>query len=156
MAIDERAALGRKMLAHATRLQEGFQFFSDWLLAAPGKIHEKLVTVQKGADGRASAIDLPFGRVDVYYQFSRNGDEPVGQILFVKPTDALPARPIILKKVVIDAAGYVYFDSPENANAFEWNSQDELIPRNLIRLAYELAIEWTDAPAIDWPTPTVR
>lgn len=149
MAINERAALGRKLLANAARITEGFQFFSDWLISAPDMLQDKLVTVQVGTDGRASAIHLPYGRVDIHYQVSRIGDEPVGKVLFVKPSDALHSKPLILKQVVIETAGYVYFDSAVQENAFEWNSNDQLVPRNLIRLAYDLAIEWADAPTSD-------
>lgn len=146
MALNERAALGRKLLANAAKITESFQFFSDWLVDAAEKIQDKLATVEKGADGRASAIDLAYGRIDIHYRYTRGGEEPEGRILFVKPSDGLQSKPIILKQIVIDAAGYVYFDEAHKDNAFEWNSNDELIPRNLIRLAYELAIAWTDAP----------
>lgn len=142
--VQDRVALGRRLIVSAPKLQERIAVFHRWLPAAVAKVREpQIAPVIEGE--RVVALDTPLGRVAVAEEFGRRDDQLVALLVFYRPAGGLLAQPRRLHAVELRQDHMAYFDPPEPANEFDWDhGEDTWSARNVLRLGYELAIACSD------------
>ncbi len=141
----ERIALGRKLVVAAPRLRECLAAFHKWLPVAASRVREPQIALIVEGD-RIVAVDTPLGRLSVTEEFARRDEQLVALVVFYRPAGDLLAQPRRLYAVELRQDHMAYFDPPEPANEFDWNhDEDTWSARNVLRLAYELAISCSES-----------
>lgn len=135
----ERMNIGRKVLAEAPKLIERVDTFHAWMIAAAQEVQAKLITpVVEG--GRVAALQTQVGRFEVAEEIVRVEAELMVRIVFFRAPTALRRDPQEVYAVRVLSDGTAHFGAgpdPDHFDLGDW--QDSWLPRNMIRLAYELA-----------------
>lgn len=143
---EDRIALGRRLQISAPRLAEGVAAFYEWLPDAaskcPGNVVEPIL-----ANGRLVGVKHPLGQFETHEEFARIGDALVVWIVFCKPMSALRERPLPIYVIRVHDDG-AFFGQGSEAQAFECDVMSEAwLPRNILRIGYELAAAATEPSA---------
>lgn len=135
----DRMNVGRRMLGAAPKLAERVAAFHAWMIAAAQEVEPKHVTpVVEG--GRVVAVQTPLGRFEVAEELARVELELMARIVFFRAPTALRKDSQEVYSVRVFADGAAHFGSGAGPDHFEMDDwQDGWLPRNMIRLAYELA-----------------
>lgn len=136
----DRMNVGRRMLGAAPKLAERVGAFHVWMITAAQEVEQKHVTPVV-EDGRVVAVQTALGRFEVAEEFARLELELMARIVFFRAPNALRKDPLEVYSVRVFADGAVHFGSGPGPDHFEMDDwRDGLLPRNMIRLAYELAV----------------
>lgn len=143
---EDRIALGRRLQVSAPMLAASVAAFYKWLPDAaskcPGNVVEPVFE-----DGKLAAVQHPLGRFETHEEFARIGDALVVWIVFCKPASTLRERPLPIYAVRLHDDG-AFFGQGAEAQAFERDVMSEAwLPRNILRLGYELAVAATEPSA---------
>ena len=138
--VQDRVALGRRLVVSAPKLKERIAAFHRWLPEAVAKVRApQIASVVEG--DRVVAVDTPLGRLSLAEEFVRRDDRLVARMVFYKPAGGLLAEPRPVYAVELREDHMAYFDPPEPVNEFDWDHDtDAWSARNALRLGYELAI----------------
>lgn len=138
--IRERMNIGRRMLGAAPKLSERVGAFHTWMAAAAQEVEPKHLTPLV-EDGRVVALQTPIGRFDVAEELARVDLELIARVVFFRAPTVLRREPEEVYEVRVFADGAAHFGAGPNPDQFECDDwQDGWLPRNMIRLAYELAV----------------
>jgi hypothetical protein len=131
--------IGRRMLAAAPKLAERLGAFHAWMVAAAQAVEQKHI-VPIVENDRAVAVQTPVGRFEVAEELARLDSELFAKIIFFRAATPLRADPEEVYAVRVFADGAAHFGAGPGPDHFELDDwQDAWLPRNIIRLAYELA-----------------
>ncbi|MES2242130.1 MAG: hypothetical protein V4639_04580 [Pseudomonadota bacterium] len=134
----DRMKIGRRALTAAPNMAARAQAFHAWMIKAADTVQPKHVTTVVEGD-RVVALLTPVGRFELAEELSRVGDELFTRVVFFRAATALRETPEEIYTVRVLADGAAHFGSTE-IDHFELDDyQDDWLPRNMIRLAYELA-----------------
>lgn len=142
----DRITLGRRLQVAAPRLLESAKTFYEWLPDAASKCADNVVkpTIE---DGRLVSVGHPLGSFETHEEFVREGDDLWMWVVFCKPASALRDRPLPIYVVRIHDDN-AFFGHGADAPQFERDFvSDAWLPRNILRLGYELAIAATESGA---------
>jgi len=135
----DRLNVGRRMLGAAPKLAERVGAFHAWMVAAAQQMEQKHLTPIV-EEGRVVAVQTPLGRLEVAEELGRVELELMARIVFFRAPTALRKDPQEVYAVRVFADGATHFGEGPDADHFELDDwQDAWLPRNMIRLAYELA-----------------
>ena len=140
----DKMALGRRMLNAAAEVAENLENFHKWVQEASAEsqgAQMKPVMVH----GRLVAVENPFGRIEVAQEFARVEQVLFARIIFFEPPTALrkEARELYSIRIYDEAA---HFGPGPDADHFEWDhNRNRWMPRNWLRISYELAVAATAA-----------
>lgn len=139
----DRMNHGRKLFGAAPMVAIRVQEFHDWMVEAARLIRpQHLTPVIESA--RVVALDSALGRFDVAEELSRTGEELVARIVFFRAATALHKDSREVYCVRIDGEGGAHFGPGPEADPFEWDAYGgKWVPRNILRIAYEIAIAST-------------
>lgn len=145
----DRIALGKDLIVSARRLKERLGAFHRWLPDAVNELGESpVVPITQGE--RVAALDTEFGRIVVVDELTRRNGALVALVVFYRPADEIYMRPQRLYAIELRDDYTAHFDPAERGNEFEVNPRtDAWMPRNVLRLGYELAIACS-APRLDY------
>ena len=144
MNSQDRNNLGRGLIKSAPRLKAQITAFYLWLHTANGNVREKqLELISEGE--RVTAVETPFGRLFLEEEFLKRGDQLVVRVLFCQPSSLRRAHAKVVFAVELHEDQRAYFGQAETSCEFEWDhNTDTWGSRNVLRLAYELAIACTE------------
>jgi hypothetical protein len=138
--VQDRVALGRRLIVSAPKLKERIAVFHRWLPEAVAKVREPQIAPVVEA-GRVVALDTPLGRLSLAEEFAMREDQLVARLVLYRPAGGLLAEPRRVYTIELREDHMAYFDPPEPANEFDWDhNEDAWSARNALRLGYELAI----------------
>lgn len=134
--------LGRRMLNAATEVAENLDVFHKWVPEASAEVQGAQMKPMM-ADGRLVAVDSPFGRIEVAREFARVEQVLFARIIFFEPPTALRREARELYSIRIFDEGAHFCPGPD-LDHFDWDhSRDRWMPRNWLRIGYELAVAAT-------------
>jgi hypothetical protein len=138
--VQDRVALGRRLIVSAPKSKERIAAFHRWLPEAVAKVREPQIAPVVEGD-RVVALDTPLGRLSLAEEFAMREDRLVARLVFYQPAGGLLAEPRRIYAIELREDHMAYFDPPEPANEFDWDHDvDAWSARNALRLGYELAI----------------
>lgn len=139
----DRMNLGRRVLVAAPKVAEQVKAFHAWMVESAEAVQPKHVTPVVENE-RVVALQTPFGRLELAEELSRVGDELFVRFVFFQSPSALHKDPRAVYSVRVFADGAAHFGAGPDPDHFEWDhSRDTWIARNMLRLAYELAVAAT-------------
>lgn len=131
--------IGRRMLAAAPKLAERVGAFHSWMVAASQAVEQKHIAPVVENE-RVVAVQTPLGRFEVAEELARVDTELFAKIVFFRAATPLRPDPKEVYAVRVFADGAAHFGAGPGRDQFELDDwQDGWLPRNMIRLAYELA-----------------
>jgi hypothetical protein len=134
----ERTNIGRRMLRAAPKLAERVGAFHTWLVAAAQQVEAKHIAPLV-EDGRVVALQTPVGRFEMAEELARLELELMARVVFFRAPTVLRREPQEIYEVRIFSDGAAHFGAGPDPDPFEVDDwQDGWLPRNMIRLAYEL------------------
>lgn len=137
--IRERMNIGRYMLGAAPKLADRVAAFHTWMIAAAQEVEPKHITPLV-EDERVVALQTPVGRFDVAEELARVQSELMVRVVLFRAPTVLRREPEEVYVVRIFSDGAAHFGAGPDPDQFEFDDwQDSWLPRNMIRLAYELA-----------------
>jgi hypothetical protein len=135
-------SLGRRILNAASEVAENLDIFHKWVPEASAEVQGAQMTPVM-ADGRLVAVDSPFGRIEVAREFTRVGDVLFARIIFFEPPTGLRKEARELYSIRIFDEG-AHFGPGPDPDHFDWDpNRDRWMPRNWLRISYELAVAAT-------------
>lgn len=144
MNSQDRNSLGRGLIKSAPRLKAQLTAFYRWLPTAIDNVREKHLELIFEGD-RAIAVGTPFGRLLLEDEFVNRGNQLVVRVLFCQPPSLLRAHAKVVFAVELYEDLSAYFGQAEPSCEFELDHiTDTWASRNVLRLAYELAIACTE------------
>lgn len=137
--IREQMNIGRHMLGTAPKLAGRVGAFHTWVVAAAQQVEPKHIAPLV-EDGRVVALQTPIGRFDMVEELARVQLELMARVVFFRAPTVLRRDPEEVYVVRIFSDGAAHFGSGPEPDQFELDDWgDSWLPRNMIRLAYELA-----------------
>jgi hypothetical protein len=135
----ERMNVGRRLLGAAPKLAARVGAFHAWMISAAQEMEPKHVMMVV-EDGCVVAVQTPLGRFEVAEELARVELELMARIVFFRAPTALRKDPQEVYSIRVFADGATHFGpgpDPDDFDLDDW--QDGWLPRNMTRLAYELA-----------------
>jgi hypothetical protein len=143
MRKDDRTTFGFSLVESGVILNATLKSFHRWLTDAIDKMPDAHLEVK--ADGDHIVVTTPFGKLYLEEDFVRRGDQLVARVLFCQPPGLLRTHAKLIYVIELREGDRAYFGNAEPQLDFDWDRvTNTWSARNVLKLAYELAIACTE------------
>lgn len=142
----DRMNVGRKVLNMAPKLAAQLETFHAWMIESALAVDPKpITTVVEG--NRVVAVLTALGRFEVAEEVFRVNADLMARIVFFRTPTPLSKDPRKVYAIRLFSDGAAHYGTGPEPDHFEWDhDRDRWLARNMLRLAYEIAVAATAPP----------